>query len=332
MDARASLMTLNAVQKLADSGRHAAVVEYLSGLPAEELTGSPTLAFLFGSAQARLGRDDLAKRWAQVAYERARERADRTVGARALNLSGAIAFEEGRIEEAVKYFTRALAEAERERDRATVGRCSNNLGIIASLRGDYGRAVGWFTMALAAFQQAGLRAGVAETLHNLALTYRDQGDLEKALETAHRAVAEASEAGDLRLLALTQGGRAEIRLLAGEAELARREIELALATRRQVGDVVGEAEDLRVLGSVLAELGDTAEGERLLRSVIERAEGFDRPLLAAQAERDLARLYRRLGRNGEAAEFIRRARVRFEQLGAEVEVRRLDEVTASLAG
>ncbi|GIW50787.1 MAG: hypothetical protein KatS3mg081_0142 [Gemmatimonadales bacterium] len=332
MDARASLMTLNTVQKLADTGRHAAVVEYLGGLPPEELAGSPTLAFLFGSAQARLGRDDLAKRWAKVAYERARERADRTVAARALNLSGAIAFEEGRIEEAVEYFTRALAEAEREGDRATVGRCSNNLGIIASLRGDYGRAVGSFTMALAAFQQAGLRTGVAETLHNLALTYRDQGDLEKALETAHRAVSEAGEAGDLRLLALTQGGRAEIRLMAGEPELARREIEHALATRRQVGDVVGEAEDLRVLGAVLVELGETAEGERLLRTAIDRAEAFDRPLLAAQAERDLAKLYRRLGKNGEASEFIRRARVRFKQLGAEVEVRKLDELTAALAG
>lgn len=332
MDAQASLMTLNTVQKLADTGRHAAVVEYLSGLPPEELAASPTLAFLFGSAQARLGRDDLARRWATVAYERARERADRTVEARALNLSGAIAFEEGRIDEAVEYFTRALAEAEREGDRATVGRCSNNLGIIASLRGDYGRAVGSFTMALAAFQQVGLRSGVAETLHNLAITYRDQGDLERALETAHRAVNEANGAGDLRLAALTQAGRAEIRLMAGEAQLARREIEHALATRRQVGDVLGETEDLRVLGLVLAELGDTAEGERILRSVIDRAEAFDRPLLAAQAERDLAKLYQRVGRASEAAELVRRARVRFKQLGAEVEVRRLDALTAALAG
>lgn len=326
-------MTLNTVQQLAETGRHTAVVEYLSGLPAEEVAKSPTLALLFGSAYARLGRDQLAQRWVAVALARARERGDRPVEARALNLSGAVAFDTGRIDEAARYFTQALAEAEGEDDPATVGRCSNNLGIIANLRGDYGRAVGSYTMALAAFQQAGLRTGAAETLHNLAITYRDQGDLEKALQTADRAVHEATEAGDLRLVALTQGGRAEIRLLAGDAALARREVEHAIATHREVGDIVGEAEDLRVLGCVLAELGNGGEAERTLRNVVEQAEAFGRPLLAALAERDLARLFRtKLGREEEASDVARRARTRFIQLGAQAEVRSLDHLTATLPG
>lgn len=324
-------MTLNTVQKLAETGRHAAVVDYLGALAPEEVTKSPTLALLFGIAHARLGQDDVGKRWVAVALERSRERGDRMVEARALNVSGAIAFEAGRIDEAAQYFTRALAEAERDGDRATVGRCSNNLGIIANLRGDYGRAVGSYTMALAAFQQAGLGTGVAETLHNLAITYRDQGDLSKALESADQAVHEATEAGDLALVAGTQGGRAEIRVLAGDAGVARREIEHALATHRQVGDVVGEAEDLRVLGCVLTELGEVSEAEPTLRNVIDRAEALGRPLLAALAERDLARLLHRLERTSEARELVRRARVRFKQLGAEAEVRHLDQLTAVLA-
>lgn len=322
-------MTLNTVQKLADTGRHAAVVDYLSALPEKDLSGSPTLAFLFGSAYARLGRDELAERWAEIALQRAQERGDRTIEARALNLSGAIAFEAGRIAEAVRYFTNALAEAEREGDRATVGRCSNNLGILANLRGEYGRAVGSYTMALAAFQQAGSHAGAAETLNNLAITYQDQGDLTKALEAADRAVQEASKAGDLRLVAHTQAVRAGIRLSAREPELARREIEHALATHHQLGDVVGEAGDTRVMACVLAELGEEGRAEGMLRNVIDRAEAFGRPLLAALAERDLARLLHRPGKTSEADELIRRARVRFKQLGAEVEVRKLDELTAN---
>ncbi len=331
MDARASLTTLKTVQQLAEGGRHSAVVDFLGGLPTEEVAKSPTLALLFGSACARLGRDELAQKWVAVALARARERGDRPVEARALNLSGAVAFDMGRIDEAAHYFTRALAEAEREDDPATVGRCSNNLGIIANLRGDHGRAVGSYTMALAAFQQAGLRAGVAETLHNLAITYRDQGDLEKALQTADRAVHEATEAGDLRLVAWTQGGRAEIRLLAGQAALARREVEHAIGTHREVGDIVGEAYDLRVLGCVLAALGNEGEAEGTLRDVVERAEAFGRPLLAALAERDLARLYlTKLGREAEASDLARRARTRFIQLGAEAEVRSLDQLMATL--
>ena len=331
MDARASLMTLNTVQQLADTGRHTAVVEYLSALPAEDVAKSPTLALVFGSAYARLGRDELARRWAAVALARARERGDRPVEARALNLSGAIAFDRGGIDEATRYFTQGLAGAEREDDPATVGRCSNNLGIIASLRGDHGRAVGSYTMALAAFQQAGLHTGVAETLHNLAISYRDQGDLDLALQTADRAVQEATEAGDLRLVALTEGGRAEIRLLAGEAALAGREVEHAIAMHREVGDIVGEAFDLRVLGCVYAALGNEGEAERTLRNVVEQADAFGRPLLAALAERDLVRLFlTRVGREDQASDWARRARTRFIKLGAQAEVQHLDQLTATL--
>jgi tetratricopeptide (TPR) repeat protein len=333
MDARASLMTLKTVRQLAEAGRHSAVVDFLSGLPTEEVANSPTLAFLFGSACARLGRDELAQKWVGVALVRARASGDRPLEARALNLSGAVAFDMGRIDEAARYFTQALAEAEHEDDPATVGRCSNNLGIIASLRGDHGRAVGSYTMALAAFQQAGLHAGAAETLHNLAIAYRDQGNLEGALQTADRAVHEATEAGDLRLVALTQGGRAETRLLAGDAAVARREAEHAVATHREVGDIVGEAEGLRVLGCALAALGNEGEAERTLRVVIDRAEALGRPLLAARAERDLARLFvTRLGREEEAADLACRARARFIKLGADAEVRSLDQLTATLPG
>jgi tetratricopeptide (TPR) repeat protein len=307
------------------------VVEFLRGLRPEEVAESPTLALLFGSACARLGRDDEAQRWVGIALARARERGDRQVQARALNLSGAVAFEMGRIDDAAQYFTQALAEAEREGDPAMVGRCSNNLGIIASLRGDHGRAVGSYTMALAAFQQAGLRAGVAETLNNLAIAYRDQAEAEKALQTADQAVREATEAGDLRLVALTQAGRAEIRLLAGEAALSRRETEHAISLHRDVGDVVGEAYDLRVLAGALAALGEEAEAERILRDIIQRAEALGRPHLAALAERDLARLcLTRLGREHEASDLARRARARFMKLGAEAEVRALDQLTATL--
>jgi tetratricopeptide (TPR) repeat protein len=322
---------LNRVQKLADSGRDAAVVAELGALPVHELGQSPTLGLLFGIAQARLGRSSSGKQWVATALETAQARGDSTVAARALNVSGAIAFEEGQVDEAVGYFTRGLAEAERLGDRATVGRCSNNLGIIANLRGLYGRAIGSYTMALAAFQQAARRAGVAETLHNLAITYRDQRNLAKATETEERAADEANAAGDLSLVGLIHCGRAKIRLRAGDADLARVEVNRALATHREVGDVVGEAEDLRTLAGALELLGQPAQAEFMLRDVIGRAERLNRPLLAARAERDLARLLlRRKQTPGAARDLALRARSRFNGLGAVVEVRRLDGLLSEI--
>lgn len=326
MDARASLGVLNTVQQLTQAGRHDAVVEVLGTLPVQELEQSPTLALFFGIAQAHLGRYQSGRQWVARALDVARARGDGAIEASALRMAGGIALEEGWIDEAASCFTRALAAAESQGDRATVGRCSNNLGIISNLRGRYGRAVGSYTMALAAFQQVGYRPGIAEVLHNLAISYRDQQDNAKALETEERALEEAQAAGDRALAAKIQGGRAEVRLLAGDAEVARLEVQRALAIHREVGSLIGEVEDLRVLARALEELDQLAQAEAMFRDVLARATSLRRPRLVAYVERDLARLLHRQGRNQEAEEMANRSREKFENLGAVVEVRRLDEL------
>ncbi|HEY2824767.1 MAG TPA: hypothetical protein VGI83_04410 [Gemmatimonadales bacterium] len=323
---------VNRLQKLSDSGRSAAVVAELGALPVQELEQSPTLALLFGIAQGRLGRFSSGKQWVAAALDAARARGDSSVEARALNVAGAIAFEEGRIDEAMGHFTQGGAEAERRGDRTTVGRCTNNMGVIANLRGEYGRAIGSYTVALAAFQQAGYRTGIAEALHNMAITYRDQRTLAKALEAEEQAAAEAQAVGATALLGLIFSGRAAIRLWAGEGEVARFEVQRALDLHREVDDAVGEAEDLRVLAGALDLLRETPRAEALLRDVIVRAKRLNRPLLIADAERDLSRLLKRTERAAEAREVAVSAKKGFESLGAVVEVRRLDALLAEMAG
>ena len=315
---------LSRIRSLSDSGRDAAVVAELGVLSAEELERSPALSLLFGIAQGRLGHHNAGKHWVARALGGARQQQDAATEARSLNVWGAIAFQEGRIDGAIQYFTEGLAEAERQGDRTTVGRCSNNLGIIANLRGDHGRAAGCYTMALAAFQHAGHRAGVAETLHNLAITYRDQRAYTRAFDTEERAAREAAAAGDLALVGLIHCGRGEIRLRTGDAQMGRAEIQRALELHREVGDLVGETEDLRALAEALDLLRQPVEAEEMLRDVVLRARQLARPLLAAQAERDLARMLHRQKRHSEGREMARYARERFAQLGAVFEVARLD--------
>src|SRR5687767_12694785 len=116
---------LSRIRILSDSGRDAAVVAELGGLSAEELERSPALSLLFGIAQGRLGHHDAGKHWVARALGVARQQQDAAIEARSLNVWGAIAFQEGRIDSAIQYFTEGLAEAERQGDRTTVGRCSN---------------------------------------------------------------------------------------------------------------------------------------------------------------------------------------------------------------
>jgi tetratricopeptide (TPR) repeat protein len=321
-----SVARLTEAQRLSEAGRYQALLDYLEPQPKVVLKNSPTLALLCGSANARLGRDAEATRWVDVALERAKEQGDRAVEARALNLRGAIALEAGRVQEAANHFMHALDAAKRQNDHATMGRCSNNLGIIADQQGEYGRAVSWYRLALAAYQQAGLDRGITETHHNLAMTYLAEGNYKQALAEADHAVREAHKMGDLALWALALSGRAEIRVLDGDEAFARREVEQALAQHRAIGDVVGEAQDLRILAMALAAGGETEDADKMLRDVLGEAEKLGRPHLAATAGRELALLLQRLSRLEEAREIARAARERFEQLGAEAEARKLKDL------
>jgi len=334
----ASSIVIDTARQLAAAGRHAEVVEYLGARAGSELADSPSLALLYGTAHARLGRHDDGQRWLDLALDLARKRDEQAVERNALNARGAIALVSGRIDEAADYFTQALLAASRDGDAATTGRCSNNLGIISNLRGRHAEAIGSWELAAAAFDRAGLRRGVAECHHNLAIAYREQGALDRALAAADRAVGQAEAEGDRSLWALALRGRAEIRVARRELALARGELDRVRELRGGLRDTVGEAEDLRVAASLLVAEGQPGAAERALREVIARAEPHGRPQLLAEATRDLALLLRGSGRTSEAQAAARRAKAVFTRLGAEDEIRNLasqdwdDDFAAELRG
>src|SRR6266576_3077458 len=318
-----SAIVVDKAQQLTAAGQHAEVVNYLAARQGSELVESASLALLYGTAQARLGRHAEGLRWLDTALEQARKGGERGVESRALNARGAMSLVSGRLDEAADYCTRALMLASLDGDSATVGRCSNNLGIVSNLRGRHAEAIGSWEIARAAFERAGWRQGVGECHHNLGITYREQGAFDRALAEANRAVAEAEASGDHTLWALTLRGRAEIHVSRGELQLARRELDQVRDLRVGVPDSADEAEDARVVASLLVADGQWAAAEGVLREVIERAEADERPLLQAEAMRDLSRVLRGTGRHADAQTAARTARAIFTRLGAEGALRNL---------
>src|SRR2546426_68552 len=232
-----SSILVDKAQQLAAAGRHSEVIACLGARAASDLDGSPDLALLYGTAQARLGRHEEGLRWLDVALEQARKGGERGVESRALNARGAMSLVSGRLDEAADYCTRALMLASLDGDSATVGRCSNNLGIVSNLRGRHAEAIGSWEIARAAFERAGWRQGVG--------------------------------------------------------------------------------------ASLLVADGQWAAAEGVLREVIERAAADERPLLQAEATRDLSMVLRGTGRHAEAQTAARMARAIFTRLGAEGELRNL---------
>src|SRR5213592_2338967 len=228
---------------LAAAGHHAAVFEFLGARDQSELA-EPTLALLYGIAQARLGRHEQGLQWIDQALAAARQRSEHGVERHALNARGAIALFSGDLTEAADFCTQALMAASRDGDHTTTGRASNNLGIISHLRGRHAEAISSWEIGAAAFHRAGMQSGVADCQHNLANAYREQGALDKALSIADQAIGAAEAAKDEGLYALTLRGRAEIRVARSEPELARRDLDRIRVIRSEMPDPVAEAEDL----------------------------------------------------------------------------------------
>src|SRR5712691_9629934 len=314
---------IDKARELAAAGHHAAVVEFLGGRERTELGDSPTLALLYGIAQARLGRHEQALQWLELALEQARRRGESAVERHALSARGAFALVNGHLTEAADFCTQALMAASRDGDHATTGRASNNLGIISHLRGRHAEAISSWEIAAAAFHRAGLQSGEADCQHNLANAYREQGALDKALSIADQAISAAEVAGDEALFAVTLRGRAEIRAIRSEPELARRDLDRIRVIRSQMPDPVAEAEDLRIQALVLVAENQVARAEKALREVIGRAELHGRLLLQGEATRDLAVLLRRTNRMIEAQAAAQSAKGIFVEMGAESEIRKL---------
>src|SRR6266849_4561742 len=91
---------IDKARELAAAGQHAAVVEFLGGREHAEPGDSPTLALLYGIAQARLGRHEQALQWLDLALAQARRRGESAVERHALNARGAYALVNGRLTEA----------------------------------------------------------------------------------------------------------------------------------------------------------------------------------------------------------------------------------------
>src|SRR5437867_4426071 len=284
---------------LAAAGHHAAVVEFLGSREQSELEDS-TLALLYGIAQARLGRHEQGLQWIDRALGRARQLGEHGVERHALNARGAIALVSGNLTAAADFCTQALMAASRDGDHATTGRASNNLGIISHLRGRHAEAISSWEIAAAAFHRAGMQTGVADCQHNLANAYREQGARDKALATADQAVAGAEVTRDETLYAMTLRGRAEIRAVRREPELARRDLDRIRVIRSQIPDPVAEAEHLRIQAPAVAPENHLPRAEKALREGIGRAEPHARLLLLGEATRDLALLLLRSGRTGDA--------------------------------
>src|SRR5437879_2277388 len=265
-------LVVERARELAAAGRHADVVEFLGAQKRSELADSPSLALLYGTAQARLGHHDEGLRWLDLALDEARRRDERAVAGQALNARGAIAQADRAVAEAEAFGDRTLWALARRR-RAEIRLCGGELeparreldevrAIRARVPNPVAEAEDLRVAALVSLAE-GQAAAAEETLRQVISRAESHGraqllaeatrDLVVVLRRAERQVEAQAAARTAKALFSRLGAEGEVRKLASQGwdEAFAAELRGSLAplhVAQQLADAGHYAELLRYLG------------------------------------------------------------------------------------
>ena len=303
------------LRALTSAGRYREVVTSWLAAPTAEARRSEA-QLLAATASMRLGDVERAGNLAAEAAEGFRLRADQDGRLRALNLLGAVAFEQGALADAESRFEMARTLARQLGDTLFEAHAANNLASVAHLRGDAVTALSLYRAALLGYQRLGDRRGTAQTYHNLGLAFRELGAWQDADEATVQALRHARLVEDAALAALAVTGRAELDIARGALDVAARELDRAGELAAQVGDQLGIAEVGRVRAVAALQRNDPAAALDEARAAGGMANEQGSALLVAECAAAEALALLRLTRRDEAEERRRKATDGFARLGA----------------
>ncbi|MFN2520501.1 MAG: adenylate/guanylate cyclase domain-containing protein [Candidatus Limnocylindria bacterium] len=268
-------------------------------------------------------------------YERSltlfEELADASAQGKVLNNIGIAHRRAARYAEALDAYGRALAIKERLGDPLGIGAAANNVAQIHRLLGDLDRAEAEYRASLEQFEMIGVPTGIALAHSGLGSNALDRGDSLTAREHFMKELAESERLGQraslsepLRNIALTY--------VAEDPDAALAWTERALASANDADVPAQEALALQVLGIVRTARGEIGDAIAALERSRQLLDGGDRHELARTLSA-LSRARRALPagdpRRAEADTLAEEARLIFAELGAALDLRRLEESKAA---
>jgi tetratricopeptide (TPR) repeat protein len=278
---------------------------------------NPEMATLRADAELRTGHPREARQWLTSALPAIERSGDRVALRKAVNQLGVAEVELGALDAAEHVFARAVELARSDGDDLLMAHATNNMGAIANIRGRRQEALSLYQLAIPAYQRLGNVGGLAQSLHNMALSFRHLGQLARATEYEQRAIAYATESGNGPLIALAWRGRAEVSLLAGDAQLAEVGALRAASEFARIPDRIREADALRVLGAARLTLDRLEEAQAALDRGLALAREHGSKLVEGETLRVLAACLVRAGDREGARQQLATAIGIFETLGAE---------------
>ncbi|WP_026923151.1 tetratricopeptide repeat protein [Glycomyces arizonensis] len=276
------------------------------------------LCLLIGPSLLRIGYTRDAELFLRAAVALAVELDDRlheaearrALGGRVLRMSDQYAEAETELAKAVELYA-ALGDGEGE------AAARGGLGHIARLREDWDAATRHLEEAREGYSALGLDRGEAECLLGLAeiAMVRDAPAFEESFELYRQAGRLFQDHHDMRGVAESCWGRAEVARLRGELETAVRLYDAALDLARASHDQLVEADTRRGLGDLAAAEGDDAEALEHFEAAVELYRRILDHVGTADALAGKGETLLRLGRSEEAAAALGSAEELYSGIG-----------------
>jgi putative nucleotidyltransferase with HDIG domain len=271
-----------------------------------------------GGVRRRRHEMDEAVRLCRRSHDVAQELGNRVLAAEALNGVALALFWRGEWESAREALRDALALADESPDLC--GRIEQNLGVMASSDGDTQEAMRHYQRSLKSFLEAEDELGCATAYHNLGMISAGQQRWQDA-ETYYSASLDVANAtSDINLRAHVLLNRTEVYLARQQFEDARRSAEEALQIFDRIEARDRKAMAYKLLGVLYRETGYPLLAEARFQGAMTLAAEVGAPVQEAEATRELALLYQRMGRNQDALRLLNASHRLFSRLNARTDL------------
>jgi putative nucleotidyltransferase with HDIG domain len=224
--------------------------------------------------------------------------------AHALNWLGIAYQDEGRLDRADARFNAARRLAVRARDRRILAMVEQNLGINCNIRGELNAALAHYRLALRCYERLGETRYIAQVQNVLGMLYTDLRRWAAAEHALQRSAALCRELGEVQTEVMVEVSRAELFVTRGRYDRARAACDRAHALALALGQEAPLGEVLRWYGTIERDSGAHDRAETSLRAAHAIARRHDIPLLEAEAQREMAMLFRCQKRNQEALQAL----------------------------